>query len=116
MIEKFLLDPSARLKKTAAESVSILSDEDKKIFLDRADEMLASDNADHRLFAAVMLTHLDDINLGLVISVCEAQPASWQYHDDPRYSESVHDQCDSLTRTYKYALRKAGLLPNDHIR
>jgi len=116
LIEQFMNDSSVRLRRAAAWSVSDLSDEHMKMYVDRADDMLASDNADLRIFAAVMLTGLEDIDLGLVKSVCEAQPASWQYHDDPIFSESVQDKCNSLTKTYQHALRKAGLLPSDRIR
>ncbi|MDA3933983.1 MAG: hypothetical protein PF630_06610 [Gammaproteobacteria bacterium] len=112
MIEKLMLDPSTILKKAAAESIFELDDDDRQKYLNREDSMLASNDPDERLFAAVMLKRIASFDLNLVISVCQAEPASWQYNENPVYTESVMEQCDGLIRTHQHAMRQAGLLPD----
>lgn len=96
MIRHAMLDPSIRLRKNAAASVSRLDDIDLVWFLDQATELLASRDPLERMFAAVMLVGITDIDPHLIIAVCQAEPARWKFNKNPDYFESVADQCHQL--------------------
>lgn len=116
LIEQFMHDSSVRMKRAAARAVSRLDNDDKQTMLDRVENMLASNDPDERIFAAVMLGGIEDIDLALVAKVCDAEPASWQYYDDPIFTETIKTECIDLIRTHQYALRQAGLLSDNRFR
>ena len=83
--------------------------------IDRAGDMLYSADPDQRIFAAVLLRNINQIDASLITKVCQAKLASWQYQDDPVHTESVQDQCDDLNRLHQQPTRDAGLLHHDGI-
>ena len=113
MIDQFMFDPSTSVKKAVAESVSRLNYIDKQSLIDRASDMLDSADPDQRVFAAILLRNINEIDASLINKVCQTKPASWQYQDDPVHTESVQDQCDDLIRLHQQPTRDAGLLHHD---
>jgi len=96
MIRHAMLDPSTRFRKIVAGSVFRLDDTDRQWFLEHAEVMLASSDPLERMFAAVMLVRMPEIDSYLVAAVCQAEPAKWQYNIKFDYSESMSDQCQRL--------------------
>ncbi len=102
MIEQFMSDPSAKLRKAAAENVFRLTGEGLQSMLDRAEVMLSSDAPYDRLFAAVMLNHTRRIDSELIRMVCDAEPATWSYGEYEIESDNIQRICQDMLNMRYY--------------
>jgi len=106
MIANVLQDDSAVVKRSAVYSIlaSNFSYPEKEAMMAR---MLSSNNADERMFAAVMMkrsvywSHPDKMR-----KLCQAEPASWHY-DDAVDSDSIAQICQDLLQTLSESSRES---------
>lgn len=106
MIEQVLQDDSAVVKRSAAYSTyaAAITYAEREAMMSR---MLSSDNADERMFAAMMMkrsvywSHPDKMR-----TLCQAEPAAWHY-DDASESDSIAQICQDLLQTLSESSRES---------
>jgi len=106
MIEQVLQDDSAVVKRSAAYSTyaAAITYAEREAMMSR---MLSSDNADERMFAAMMMkrsvywSHPDKMR-----TLCQAEPAAWHY-DDATESDSIAQICQDLLQTLSESSRES---------